>query len=158
MIRNYLLISLRTIRKHFSYSLINICGLALGLATCLLLVMWIKRELSYDRFNEKSDRIYRVSLEFSFGGQVSNVSVSPTALLPALLTLPETETGVRVYNPSGRTPYIVRNGEKLFQEKHFYFADSTFFDVFSYKLLEGNPKQALTEPYSVRIDRPCKNA
>jgi len=149
MIQNYILISFRNLRKHFSYSLINILGLGLGLATCLLLFTWIRHELSYDKFHEKSDRIYRASLEYSSGGQVSRTSVSPTALLPTLMTLPETETGVRVYNPSSWNPYIVKNGEKLFQERRFYAADSTFFDVFSFKLLKGNPKTALVEPNSV---------
>jgi putative ABC transport system permease protein len=149
MIKNYLLISFRNLRKHFSYSLINILGLGLGLATCLLLFTWIRHELSYDKFNEKYDRIYRSSLEYSFGGQVARTSVSPTALLPTLMTLPETETGVRVYNASSWNAYIVKNGERIFQEKRFYAADSTFFKVFSYKLIKGNPKTALVEPNTV---------
>lgn len=149
MIRNYLLISLRNLQKQFSYSFINISGLALGLATCLLLVSWIRHELSYDHFHEKSSQIYRVSLEYSFGGQVAKTSVSPNALLPALITLPETQTGVRVYNPSRYTPYIVKYGSSVFEEKKFYLADSTFFDVFSFSLLRGNPKKVLNEPYAV---------
>jgi putative ABC transport system permease protein len=149
MIKNYILISFRNLRKHFTYSLINIFGLGLGLATCLLLVTWILHELSYDRFNERSERIYRGSLEYAFGGQVARTPVSPNALLPSLLTLPEIETGVRVFNPSAWNPYIVKYGEKLFQESKFYVADSTFFDVFSYTLIEGNPDKVLSEPYSV---------
>lgn len=149
MIRNYLLISIRSLKKHFSYALINVFGLGLGLCTCLILVMWILHETSYDRFHEKAERIYRSSLEYSFGGQVARTSVSPTALLPTLLTLPEIETGVRVFNPSGWNPYIVRRGDKLFQENRFYAADSTFFDVFSYRLLKGNPETALARPYTV---------
>lgn len=151
MIRNYLLISFRNLRKHFSYSSINIVGLGLGLATCLLLVIWIKHELSYDKFHLKTDRIYRVSLEYGFGGKVSRTAVSGTALLPALTSLPETETGVRVYNCASRTPYIVRSGEKVFHERHFYAADSSFFDVFSFNLVKGNPKEALTKPYTLIV-------
>jgi putative ABC transport system permease protein len=149
MLKNYILIAFRSLRKHLSYSVINIVGLGLGLATCLLLITWILHELSYDRFNEKANRIYRSSLEYGFGGQVARVSVSPTALLPALLNLPETETGVRVYNPSGFQPYIVKKDDKFFQERKFYVADSTFFDVFSYRLLKGNAHDALTKPYQV---------
>jgi putative ABC transport system permease protein len=129
--------------------MINISGLALGLATCLLLVMWIRHELSYDRFHTNASRIYRVSMEYSFGGLVAKPSVSPNALLPALLTLPETETGVRLYNPSQQTPYIVRYGTTMFEEDRFYFADSTFFDVFTFELVTGNVKTALSQPYSV---------
>jgi putative ABC transport system permease protein len=149
MLRNYLLISLRNLRKHFLFSLINTSGLALGLATCFLLFTWITHELSYDKFHEKFERIHRVSMEYSFGGQVVRPSVSPTALLPALMSIPETETGVRVYNPSQRTPFVVKYDTKLFEETKFYLADSTFFNVFSFILLQGNPAKALTEPYSV---------
>jgi putative ABC transport system permease protein len=149
MLKNYILISLRNLRKHFSYSIINVGGLGLGIATCLLLILWISHELSYDTFHEKSERLYRGSMEYSFGGQVSKTSVSPTALLPALTSFPEVEDGVRVYNPSAWSPFIVRHEDHVFQETQFHFADSTFFNIFSFKLLKGNPANALTEPYSV---------
>jgi len=149
MIKNYILISLRNLRKHFSYSLINIVGLGLGLATCLLLAVWINHELSFDKFHANANRIYRGSMEYSFGGQTSKTSVSPNALLPAVLNFPEVEGGVRVYNPAAWRPFIVRHADLLFQEEHFYFADSTFFNVFSYPLLKGNQQKALSEPYSL---------
>jgi putative ABC transport system permease protein len=129
--------------------MINIFGLGLGLATCLLLTIWIVHELSYDSFHQDADRIYRSSLEMNFGGQHMRTAVSPTALLPALKNLPEVEEGVRIYNAAGRNPYIVKKDDALFQETHFYFADSTFFRIFSYDLIEGNPVTALKEPYSV---------
>jgi putative ABC transport system permease protein len=141
MLKNYLRIGFRNLRKHLSYSMINILGLGLGLATCVLLVTWIRHELSYDKFHKNADHIYRASL--------AAASVSPTALLPALMSLPETRTGVRIYNPSARNPYIVRHGNNLFLESDFYAADSTFFDVFSFQLLKGNRQKALTQPYSV---------
>lgn len=153
MLKNYILISFRNLRKHFSYSFINITGLGLGLATCLLLVLWISHELSYDQFHKNSDRIYRGSLEYGFGGQVAKTSVSPNALLPALKNFPEVEEGVRVFNLSAWNPFIVRYQDALFQEDHFYFADSSFFKVFSFSLLKGNPDKALTEPYSVILTK-----
>ena len=150
MLRNYLLISLRNLKKHFTYSLINIVGLGLGLATCLLLVTWIRHEVSYDRFHEKADRIYRASMEYSFGGQTNKTNVSPTALLPVLLkNFAEIENGVRVYNPSSWSPFIVRKDEKLFQEGRFYYADSTFFGIFSFPLLQGDVRTVLVKPRSV---------
>lgn len=150
MLKNYLVASVRSLRKNLSYSAINIVGIGLGLATCILLSVWINHELSYDQFHKNANRIYRGSLEYSFGGQTSKTSVSPTALLPALKkNFPEVENGVRIDNPSGWNPYIVKNDDKLFQEKKFYFADSTFFKVFSFKLLQGNPDKALTEPNTV---------
>jgi putative ABC transport system permease protein len=149
MIQNYLLINLRNLRKHFSYSLINIFGLGLGLATCLLLVTWIRHEVSYEKFNAKAERIYRASLEYSYGGQTSATSVSPTALAPALMEIPETESAVRVYRVSGTNPWIIRNGDNVFAESMVYAADSTLFDIFSYNLMKGNPEKALAEPYSI---------
>jgi putative ABC transport system permease protein len=151
MLKNYLLIALRNVKKHFSYSLINIAGLGLGLATCLLLVVWITHEISYDRFHAHAGRIQRVSLEYSFGGQVSKTAVSPNALLPALLSLPGAETGVRIYSWGTRAPFIIRNGDKVFQETGFCFADSTFFKVFSFPVVKGNPDKILTHPYSIAL-------
>jgi putative ABC transport system permease protein len=152
MLKNYLLISFRNLRKHTSYSLINIFGLGLGLSTFILLMVWIQHELSYDTFHEKSERIYRASMEYSFGGQVAKTSVSPTALLPTLQkNFPEIENGTRVYNPASYNPYIVKKDEKVFQEDHFYFADSTFFKIFSYRLIAGNHLTALSKPYAVVI-------
>ena len=151
MLKNYLLISIRNIRKHLSYSLINIAGLALGLGTCLLLVAWIAHELSFDRFHKNASNIYRVSMEYSFGGTVAKPSVSPNALLPALLSQPETITGCRVYNPSQQNPYLVKKGDYIFEEEKFYFADSTFFDVFTFEMLKGNPETALVDPNTIVI-------
>lgn len=151
MIQNYLLIAVRNLRKHVGYSTINVIGLSLGLTTCLLLVTWIRHEISYDKFHEKADRLYRVSLEYSFGGQSAALSVSPTALLPALKELPEVENGVRLYNPSAYNSFIVQHGDQTFSENHFYAADSSFFKIFSYPLISGNPDQVLRQPYSVAI-------
>src|SRR6478736_7522903 len=154
MLKNYLIIAWRSLRKHFTYSLINVLGLSLGFATFILLATWIRHELSFDRFHEKSKQIYRGGLEYSFGGQTSKTSVSPTALLPTMQkNFAEVENGVRVYNPSAWNPYIVRKGEKLFQEGKFYFADSAFFDVFSFQLIKGNPDKVLTEPNSVVLTK-----
>lgn len=150
MIKNYILTTLRNIQKHFTYSLINIFGLGLGICISLLLALWVNHELSFDRFHTNADQIYRVSMDISFGGQSSSHSISPTALLPTLKrNFPEVKTGVRIYNPSSFSPFIVKKEDNFFQENRFYFADSTFFQVFSYPLLEGNPKTALTNPRSV---------
>ncbi len=150
MLKNYLVASIRSLRKHFSYSAINIVGIGLGLATCILLSVWINHELSYDHFHKNANLIYRGSLEYSFGGQTAKTSVSPSALLPVLRkNFAEVENGVRIYNPSRWNPYILKTNDKLFQEKKFYYADSTFFQVFSFNLIKGNPDKALTEPNSL---------
>lgn len=150
MLRNYFLTTLRNLRKHFSYSVINIFGLGLGISISLLLALWIGHELSYDRFHTNADNVYRVSMEMSFGGQSAKHAVSPTALLPTLQkNFAEVSSGVRLYNPASYNPFIVKKDDHLFQEGQFYFADSTFFDVLTYPLLKGNPKTALTKPNSV---------
>jgi putative ABC transport system permease protein len=152
MLQNYLLTALRNMRKNFTFSLINIFGLGLGLTVTLLLAAWIMDELSYDRFHSRANNIYRLSLEYSFGGQTAQTAVSPTALLPNVQkNFQEVETGVRVYNPSSYSPFIVKYEDKLFNEDHFYFVDSTFFQVFSFRLLKGNPDNVLREPASVII-------
>ena len=150
MLKNYLIIAWRSLRKHFTYSLINVLGLSLGFATFILLATWIRHELSFDQFHQKSQQIYRGGLEYSFGGQTSKTPVSPTALLPAMQkNFAEVENGVRVYNPSAWNPYILRKDDRLFQEGKFYYADSAFFNVFSFQLIKGNPDKVLTEPNSV---------
>ncbi|MBT1711068.1 ABC transporter permease [Fulvivirgaceae bacterium PWU5] len=146
MIRNYFIIALRSIRKHLSYATINILGLSLGLATCILLVTWIGHELRYDRFYPRASEIYRVSLEYAAGGQASKIALSPTALLPTLTReFPEVEAGVRLSNNA----CVLQHGDKIFEEQRFYYADSTFFKVFGLELMAGNPDKALTQPQSV---------
>src|SRR5690242_20354479 len=99
MINNYLLIALRHLRKHFNYSFINIAGLSLGLAICLLLTKWVRHELSFDSFHSNYDRLYRLGLEYSFGGQTAKTAQSPTALLPAMKeNFEDVVEGVRFYN------------------------------------------------------------
>lgn len=152
MIKNYFLVAFRSIRKHFAYSLINVFGLGLGLTICLLIIIWIQHELSYDRFHKNQSSIYRASLEYSFGGQTSRTSVSPTALLPTVLkNFADVKTGVRIYNPASFSPVVVSIDDIKFQETRFFFADSTFFDVFSFPLLEGNTLTVLTAPNSLVI-------
>lgn len=152
MIKSYLLIGLRSLRKHFSYSVINIAGLGLGLATCLLLVTWIRHEVSYDRFHADADRIYRATLEISFGGHADAIPSTPNKLLAELRAHHAgVENGVRVYHLSRTNPFVVEHGEAKFQEGQFSYADSTFFQVFSFTLLKGNADKALSEPNSVVI-------
>src|SRR5437868_3973095 len=132
MINNYLLIALRHIRKHFNYSIINIAGLSLGLTICLLLTIWVQHETSFDSFHKDYKRLYRVALEYSFGGQTSKTAQSPTALLPAMReNFPEVENGVRFYDAAAFRPAVVKHDDALFEESKFYYADSTFFDVFT---------------------------
>lgn len=146
MLKNYLKIALRNFRRHKTLSAINILGLATGIACCLLIALYVFHETSYDRFHEKSNRTVRVTMEYSFDGVVSKTSMTGNKVFPAFKrNFPEVENGVRMYNLGT----IVKYNDKLFEEKAFVYADSTVFDVFSFKLLQGNPAKVLEAPNTV---------
>ncbi|MCP4728225.1 MAG: FtsX-like permease family protein [bacterium] len=140
MTKNYLKVALRNLRRHKTYSLINISGLAIGLAVCILLVQYITYELSYDSFHENSEDIYRVIMEDWAG---SHGPVGPTAKAD----LPEVLDYVRI-NP------IFANGvysyeDKSFSEDKVYYASPSFLQVFSFKMLKGDPITALNDANTV---------
>ncbi|MDX2245376.1 MAG: ABC transporter permease [Bacteroidia bacterium] len=154
MIQHYFIIALRNLRKHLSYSLINILGLGTGLAACLLLLLFVRHEMSYDRFHKNHDRIFRVSMEVNSGGTIRHVSVSPTALSPVFQReFPEVEKGVRIFSSGKFSPDVVRYESKIFQEMGFFFADSSFFDIFSFSLTAGDLRTALRRPSTVIISQ-----
>ncbi|MDX1671658.1 MAG: ABC transporter permease [Balneolaceae bacterium] len=150
MLANYLKIALRNIKRYTGYTFINIVGLAVGIAICMLIFQYVSHELSYDRYHEKSDRIYRITLDLP---QI-HLSVTPSMLSPTLQELyPEVETGVRIYDAGSSQPLILRRENRSFEERSFAYADSTLFEVFSFDLLAGNAETALTRPYTVVISR-----
>lgn len=149
MIKNYFKIAIRNLLRYKVFSFINIAGLTTGLTCCLLMVLYLQHELSYDTFHKKGKRIARVIMEYSFNGSdLAKGNFTSTKVFPSFKrNFPEVEDGVRL-NPAGR---LVKYGEKLFNEKNFLYADSTFFNLFSFKLLKGNPQQVLKSPNSVVI-------
>ena len=147
MFKNYLKIALRNIRKHKVYSFINIAGLAIGIAACLLLFLWVQDELSYDRYHEKTDQIYRVVSEYESDGRGVHSARTPAPLGPALVgEFPEVEKAVRF----GRNGFVVSYQNMRFVER-VYFTDPEIFDIFSFPLVRGNTETALAEPYSLVI-------
>ena len=149
MIANIVKVAFRNLFKHFGYSFINILGLAIGLASSIFIFLYVINELSYDRFHEKSDRIYRVWILGNMPGTEMRHAVSSPPMMEAMLNdYPEVESAVRLYQSGG---WLVRNGDRKFHEteREYIFADSTFFDVFSFKLLKGNPKTCLRDPRSI---------
>ena len=142
MLRNYLTIAIRHLNRQKGYSFINVMSLALGIACCLLILLYIRDELSYDRYYDRADRIYRVTAEERQGGEVVRTA---DVLVPTVWymreDLPEIEDMVRLV-PPGNT-WMVKYGDKGFYERSFYLADTTVFDVFDVPLLTGNPKTAL---------------
>ncbi|HWA32751.1 MAG TPA: ABC transporter permease [Cyclobacteriaceae bacterium] len=147
MYKNYLLVALRNLLKKKAYSAINIFGLALGIACCLLIVMYVRFEFSFDQYHLKKDRIYRV-IHGSRDNDHSTYWVWNNAPIgPALAeNFPEVD---KVLQFSGRSDILLTNGDKHYQEDGVFFMDSVVFDVFDWKLLKGNPKTALTAPYSI---------
>ncbi|MFA5971334.1 MAG: ABC transporter permease [Lentimicrobiaceae bacterium] len=143
MIRNYFKIAWRNLLRNKVFSVINIVGLTTGLVCCLLLVLYIQHELSFDNFHPNKDRIVRVIMEYSFNGNKPvKGNWTSTKVLPAFeRQFPEVESGVRMN--TFWTSNVVKYGDKLFIESNFLFADSNFFNVFGYKLISGNPSQVL---------------
>ncbi|MFD1145231.1 ABC transporter permease [Larkinella insperata] len=151
MLRNYIKIAIRNLRKQRGFTFINISGLAVGLACCLLITLYVVDELSFDRFHEKADRIYRINADIKFGGNDMHMAVSPDPIGPTLLKdYPQVENFVRLH---GRGTWLVKRAGQPnnLQERDIIFADSTLFDVFTLPLVAGNPKRALTEPNTIVI-------
>ncbi len=152
MIKNYFTIALRVLFRHKIYPFINLTGLSVGLASALLILIYVKDELSYDRFHKNAEQIYRASMQASFSGQSHHLAVTPNAIVPFFSReLPEIEKGVRVYNRSMSNPVPVQVEDNQFQEHAFFYADSTFLDVFSFTLILGDKKTALKEPNSILL-------
>ncbi len=151
MLQNFIKTALRNLFKHKGYSLINIVGLAIGMASCLLILMFVNDELSYDAYNEKADSIYRVAGSFRYGGRDFDIAVAPAPMAQVLIDeFPEVVDAVRFRQ---RGSYIFRYGENSYKESRVSYADHSFFDVFSIPLLNGDPKTALAEPNTLVLNQ-----
>ena len=149
MVKNYLKISYRHLVKHKSLSLINIIGLAVGMTCCLLILFYVQNELSYDTFHENADRIYRVTREWYNADGTSSLHLGHVAApFAPLLTndFPEISQSVRLLNVGNA---LVSRGDKHFEENRVFFAEKGLFDVFSFKLLQGDTQTALKDPFTV---------
>ncbi|MGI8598266.1 MAG: ABC transporter permease, partial [Chitinophagaceae bacterium] len=153
MLKNYFIIAFRNIIRYKFYSLINIFGLAVGMAVCILIFLYVTDELSYDKFHIKKDRIFRVSREwFDHDGKTSlhlgHVAPAAAPLLkndfPGII-----EQSIRVLTDGNSM--VMREDKKLFEDVSF--ADPDFFEVFTFKMLEGDPATALREPNSVVLTK-----
>ena len=151
MIRNYLKIALRNLMKYKFISLINLFGLTVGLACCLLILSYILNEISYDRFQPYANRTYRISRSFhnEQGVQYLHLGTISPPFGPALKTaFPEFQKMTRLLLNSSIS---FRYEDKKFNEKNVYFADENLTDVFKVDVLKGNPKKALEDPFSIMI-------
>ncbi|MFC1554705.1 ABC transporter permease [candidate division KSB1 bacterium] len=148
MFKYYLKITLRNIKRQKTYTFINIFGLAFGLCCCLFILNYIQFEFSYDKFNENYENIYRVALERKYPGRVRMFGSTAVPLADALkCDFPEVVVSTRVAAYSRE--YDMTYKETTITEPNIIYADSAFFDVFSIKLLQGDPETALMNPFTV---------
>ncbi|MEP7107182.1 MAG: ABC transporter permease [Ferruginibacter sp.] len=151
MIKNLLLIAFRNFKKDKWYSLLNVLGLTIGITFSLFLIFYIRDELNYDRYHEKADRIYRIVSYIQERDKNTNWTLTQVPLGPTLKKdFPEVEETVRFF---GRERTLFKNGNNNFYETKIYYADSTLFNVFTYRFVEGNAARALNEPNSIVISR-----
>jgi len=146
MFKNYLKISYRNVKRQKVYSSINIIGLAVGLAAVMLILLYVQFELSYDKFHNKSDRIYRAVINYKNARK--GRGYTPYPLLTALQNeFPEIVNAARM----GPDPVLFGYKNNRFKEDRVFWADGTLFDMFSFPFIKGNPETALSEPNSVVI-------
>jgi ABC-type antimicrobial peptide transport system permease subunit len=141
MIKNYIIIAFRNIRRNWSYAFLNVLGLTLGIASCLVIFLIVRNELTYDNF-PKADRIYRVTLNaIDFNSDVS------MAIAPAMRNdFPELEQVSQIFY---RHDGLIKVNNNRFREKDYAFADERFLGIFNYQWIEGDPKTALSEPNAI---------
>lgn len=147
MVRNYLKTALRSMRRRPGTALINMVGLAVAVACSTVIVLFIRHELSYDRFHEKGDRIYRLTLERQRETGLIRVGTTAPPMGPAIAErFPEVERAVRFRYAR---EVLLSNGDRRFYEDRLFYVDSTFFGVFTFPLQRGDPATALHDPSSI---------
>ena len=150
MFKNYLKTAFRNLSKNKLYSGINIIGLTVGLAACLLIGVFINHELSYDKFNTRADRIVRVTMEYNNAGTVNRTATTGTKVGPQFKrTFPAVEEYSRAFLSQG----IIKYEEKVFDEQRILFADAPLFKIFSFNLVEGDAATALDAPDKIVLTR-----
>lgn len=156
MLKNYFKIAWRSLLKNKFYSLLNILGLAIGLSCFILISLYVVDELSYDRYNEKADRIYRINSDLKFGDHVNHSLHTSDMMGPTLIEdYPQVEEYVRIYISNGAK--MIRKGSEYLNEAKVGHADSSLFRVFSLPLIAGDANTALKEPNSVVLSEAAAN-
>jgi putative ABC transport system permease protein len=147
MLKYNLKIAWRSLLNNKAYSAINVAGLSLGMCACLLILHYVSYEFSFDRFHEKGEQIYRIRNDRQDVGGLTQKVVATYPFVGQALKkeFSEVEDFVRV-SPWMAEHTVFQYGDKIFREKAFHFAEASFFDIFSFGLLQGDPKTALKEP------------
>jgi putative ABC transport system permease protein len=149
MFKNYIKVAFRNLWRNKSFSAINVFGLAIGLAICLLITLFVFDELSYDRFNTKADRIYRVNSDFKVNGSLFNDRSSAAPMGATLVKeYPQIEDATRLVS-IGRT--LVKKDNETLTEPNTFYADPNLFNIFTIPMITGDPKTALVQPNSIVI-------
>ncbi len=149
MLKNYLTVAFRNLKRNKFYSLINIIGLSIGLISMILIFLFVRDELSYDRHHVNHERIYRLESHFNIDGKDDYFALNSLPFAQAMKDeYPEIEEIVR-FREKGNA--IFKIGEKQFTEQRVFYADSTVFNVFTYPLIYGDPNMVLTKPFSIVI-------
>ena len=147
MLKNFLISAFRNLLRNKFYALLNILGLSIGLAAFIFILLYVRDEVTYDKHNEKHERIYRIESDFTISNRHDLFAIVPVPMGPAFkLEFPEVEAFVRL-NDAGNT--LFRYNEKEYYEDNFYFADSNIAEVFTINYLKGSPDKALTEPFTM---------
>jgi len=150
MLKNYIKTAIRNLRRNKLYSILNIAGLAIGITCCMLILLYVQDELSYDRFHEKAERIYRATTHFVLKDRIMNFASTAHVQGPMFKeAYPEVENYVRFNNYGSRR--MVRYEDTTYAEEKFIWVDNSVFDIFSFNLIKGNPKEALVKPNTVVI-------
>ncbi|MDJ1479243.1 ABC transporter permease [Cytophagaceae bacterium YF14B1] len=144
MLRNYFLIASRNLTRQKAFSVINILGLSVGMACSILILLWVQDELSYDRFHTHADQLYRLT---SHTPDIHAAVTSAPTAAAMVEKIPEVKSAVRLSDNT----HVLEVGERKFEEEGIYYADSTFFDVFSFPLVRGDVKTALNRPDGILI-------
>jgi len=147
MFKNYFTIAVRNLWRNKIFSAINIFGLSVGLACCMLIFLYTKDEVSYDRFHQKKDQIYRITADVrddKGNGVMKGVKTGLIHGLSFKQNIPEIEDFVRVEAAN----YVVRKGKEIFYQQAL-FVDDNFFSVFSFPLISGDPKKVLSGMNSI---------
>ena len=151
MLKKYYQVALRSILKNRVFSIINITGLAIGLACCLLIAAWLTDELGYDRYPARADQIYRMGIRLFQNGGMADYSHVDVGVGPGVKdAVPQVLASTRLLPREG---LFVRNGDKLFKEQGAAMCDSNFLQVFSIPLVQGDDRTALVEPNSLVISK-----
>lgn len=147
MIRNFIVTALRNISRSKFYTLLNILGLSVGIAAFIFILLFIRDELTYDKYNSKHERIARIESDFTISNKHESFAIVPIPMGPAFkMEFPEVENFVRLTDVGN---VLIRYGDKENYEEGFGFADSSLFEIFDFEFVLGSQEKALTEPFTI---------